>query len=52
MSDSCPTVKVADSNSEGGFYILNESDFDSKTMKLFKEPSKKKAPAKAKADKK
>jgi len=32
----CPeTVKVADADSELGYVIINASDFDAKTMKLF-----------------
>ena len=48
MSDSCPTVKVEDKTCEQGFYILNECDFDAKSMKLYKEPAKKPAKGRAK----
>jgi hypothetical protein len=41
----CPeTVKIADADSELGYVIINASDFDAKTMKLF---SDKKAAPKA-----
>jgi len=42
---TCPTVKVE--NGEGGFMIINESDFDKKEHKKFAEkPEKKEKPAK------
>lgn len=46
--DTCPTVKVADG--AGGFYVINEEDFDKATHKLFKgksedEPKADEAPA-------
>lgn len=39
MINTCPTVRIEADGREDGV-IINESDFDSKTMKLWKEPVK------------
>ena len=36
MSDRLPTVNVIDKDSIHGFNVINESDFDEKTMKIYK----------------
>jgi len=33
-----PTVKIKTENHEGGYLIINESDFDTDTMELFDAP--------------
>ncbi len=35
MSETCPTVKIVADN-EAGHVVINEEDFDKKTMKLAK----------------
>ena len=47
MSDSCPTVKI-EAESESGYSIINEADFDKKVHKLYKAPAKKPAKKAAK----
>lgn len=32
------TIKVASDDTESGYIIINESDFDPKTMKKYREP--------------
>lgn len=44
MSESCPTVRVADENAPGGYVVINEADFDAKAHRIYSE-----APAKAPA---
>jgi hypothetical protein len=39
------TVRIVSDETESGFVIVNESDFDKKTMKLFVEKSKAPDPA-------
>ena len=38
---TCPTVKIVDGKSH---IVINESEFDSKVHKLYKEPAKKTKP--------
>jgi hypothetical protein len=44
MSDTCPTVRIADTKAPGGFVVINEADYDAKAHRLYSE-----APAKAPA---
>jgi hypothetical protein len=37
-----PTVRIQSEDSESGFVVINESDFDGRTQKLYKEPEEKK----------
>jgi hypothetical protein len=46
-SMTCPTIKVDDGN--GGYYEINESDFDDKTMTKYGEKKTRKPRAKASA---
>ncbi|MFN9087355.1 MAG: hypothetical protein ACK6DP_12400 [Gemmatimonas sp.] len=42
------TLKIADADAEGGFVIINASDFDAETMTVYgAEPKAAKKPAKA-----
>lgn len=45
-----PTVKISDG--KGGFIVINESDYNEKTQKLFVEPVKETPPAETKKTKK
>jgi hypothetical protein len=38
MSDSCPTVRVADEKAPGGFVVINEADFDADPRELYVDP--------------
>lgn len=38
MSESCPTVRVADENAPGGFVVINAVDFDVDTRELYVDP--------------
>jgi len=33
-----PTIKIQSGFTESGFMVINESDFDKRTQKLYKEP--------------
>jgi hypothetical protein len=35
MSDSVPVVRIACGSAPGGFYLLNEADYEPATMTLF-----------------
>lgn len=39
MSDSCPTVKIKNPAEDGGYMIINESDFDPASHALFDAPA-------------
>jgi len=38
MSDSCPTVRIADAKAPGGFVVINEADYDAKAHKIYADP--------------
>jgi hypothetical protein len=44
MADSCPTVRIDVPTAPGGYVVINEEDFDPKTMKIWIEPSEKTTP--------
>lgn len=45
MNMRCATVKIC--GKDDSYIVINESDFDSKIHKVYKEPAKKTAPKKA-----
>ncbi len=37
MSETCPTVRIVNSNAPGGYVVINKSDYDEKKHTLYVE---------------